>query len=156
VESRGAAAGADSQGTGVPAQTSPGIIPDESITFRWFVEERYLPMREGTWSPAYRKINTFEIKHYLVVHFGRIPFSQIGTFEIQSLAQQARNPVFAIGGTTLLHQHPFHYAVGKEAEISDNGSRGRPKLASDQTCRSGGSDRLPGSWISQSASSRFR
>jgi integrase len=69
--------------TGVPAQTSPGIIPDESITFRWFVEERYLPMREGTWSPAYRKINTFEIKHYLVVHFGRIPLCQIGTFEIQ-------------------------------------------------------------------------
>jgi hypothetical protein len=38
--------------TGVPAQTSPGIIPDETVTFRWFVEERYLPMRQATWSPA--------------------------------------------------------------------------------------------------------
>src|SRR5580704_17359122 len=40
--------------TGTPAKTSPGVVPDETVTFRWFVEERYLPMREGTWSPAYR------------------------------------------------------------------------------------------------------
>ena len=45
--------------TGVPAKTSPGIVPDETVTFQWFVEERYLPMRQGTWSPAYRKINTY-------------------------------------------------------------------------------------------------
>ena len=71
------------QDTGVPAKTSPGIVPDETVTFQWFVAERYLPMREGTWSPAYRKINTFEIKHYLVEHFGRIPLNQLGAFEIQ-------------------------------------------------------------------------
>jgi integrase len=68
--------------TGVPARTS-SAIPDESVTFRWFVEERYIPMREGTWSPAYRKIHTYEIKHYLVEHFGRIALGQLGTFEIQ-------------------------------------------------------------------------
>ena len=51
--------------TGTPAKTSPGIILDETVTFRSLVEERYLPMREGIWSPAYQKINTFEIKHYL-------------------------------------------------------------------------------------------
>ncbi len=68
--------------TGVPAKTTPGI-PDDSATFRWFVEERYIPMRQGGWSPAYRKINTYEIKHYLVGHFGRIPLAQLGTFEIQ-------------------------------------------------------------------------
>jgi hypothetical protein len=43
--------------TGVPAKTS-AAIPDGSATFRWFVEERYIPMRQGAWSPAYRKINT--------------------------------------------------------------------------------------------------
>lgn len=31
----------------------------------------------------YRKINTFEIKHYLVKHFGRISLNQLGPFEIQ-------------------------------------------------------------------------
>ena len=68
--------------TGVPAKTTTAI-PDGSATFRWFVEERYIPMRQGAWSPAYRKINTYEIKHYLMDRFGRIPLGQLGTFEIQ-------------------------------------------------------------------------
>ena len=53
--------------TGVAAKTS-SITADEFVTFRWFVEERYLPMRQGAWSPAYRKINSYEIEHYLVNH----------------------------------------------------------------------------------------
>ena len=68
--------------TGVPAKTATPTASD-SATFRWFVEERYIPMRQGAWSPAYRKINTYEIKHYLVGHFGRVPLMQLGTFEIQ-------------------------------------------------------------------------
>ena len=68
--------------TGMPAKTG-GAIEDDSVTFRWFVGERYLPMRQGAWSPAYRRINSYEINHYLVEHFGRIPLGQLGTFEIQ-------------------------------------------------------------------------
>lgn len=68
--------------TGAPAKVVPGIST-QSVTFRWFVEERYLPMRQGSWSPAYSKTNTYEIKHYLVEHFGRVPLDQLGTFEIQ-------------------------------------------------------------------------
>lgn len=67
--------------TDVPAATSKPV-PDSSVTFQWFVEERYLAMRQGSWSPAYRKINTYEINHYLVEPFGRIPLAQVGTFEI--------------------------------------------------------------------------
>jgi hypothetical protein len=48
--------------TGASAKTSPKIIPDETVRLRWFVEERYLPMRRELGAPAYRKINTFEIK----------------------------------------------------------------------------------------------
>jgi hypothetical protein len=40
-------------------------------------------MRQGAWSPAYRRIDSYEINHYLVEHFGRIPLGQLGTFEIQ-------------------------------------------------------------------------
>jgi integrase len=68
--------------TAVPAKTSTAIS-DDSATFRWFVEERYLPMRQGAWSPAYRKTNTYEIQHYLVAQFGRVPLRQLGAFEIQ-------------------------------------------------------------------------
>ena len=63
--------------TGMPAKSSLGIASSETATFQWFVEERYLPTRAGTWSPAYRKINTFEIKRYLVQHFGRIPLRNL-------------------------------------------------------------------------------
>src|ERR1017187_7046158 len=68
--------------TGMPAKMA-GAIEDDSVTFRWFVGERYLPMRQGAWSPAYLRINSYEINHYLVGHFGRIPLGQLGTFEIQ-------------------------------------------------------------------------
>jgi integrase len=68
--------------TGVPAKTTSGIT-NEPVTFRWFTEERYIPMRQGAWSPAYKKINIYEIRHYLVEHFGRIPLEKLGTFEIQ-------------------------------------------------------------------------
>lgn len=45
---------------------TPTLPPDDSVTFRWFVEERYIPMRQGSWSPAYRQTNTYQLKHYLV------------------------------------------------------------------------------------------
>jgi hypothetical protein len=66
----------------MPAKTG-GAIGNDSVTFRWFVGELYLPMRQGAWSPAYRRINSYEIDHYLVEHFGRIQLGQLGTFEIQ-------------------------------------------------------------------------
>jgi integrase len=47
------------------------------------VEERYLPMRQGRRSPAFKKTNSFEIKRYLVSHFGHLLLRQLGTFEIQ-------------------------------------------------------------------------
>jgi hypothetical protein len=31
---------------------TPTLPPDDSITFRWFVRERYIPMRRGSWSPC--------------------------------------------------------------------------------------------------------
>lgn len=68
--------------TAVPAKTSRPTA-DGSETFRWFVEERYIPMRQGSWSPAYKETNTYELDHYLCSHFGRVPLRDLGTFEIQ-------------------------------------------------------------------------
>lgn len=31
---------------------TPTLPPDDSVTFRWFVRERYIPMRRGSWSPG--------------------------------------------------------------------------------------------------------
>ena len=50
------------------ASVSPRtLLADDSVTFRWFVNERYIPMRRGKWSPAYRKTNTY---YYNVKYYG--------------------------------------------------------------------------------------
>jgi integrase len=62
---------------------TPTLPPDDSVTFRWFVKQRYIPMRQGSWSPAYKKTNTYQLEHYLVSHFGDLPLRNLSTFEIQ-------------------------------------------------------------------------
>ena len=59
------------------------LTMDDSVTFRWFVEERYIPMRQGKWSPAYRETNTYQLKHYLISQFGDLPLRALNTFNIQ-------------------------------------------------------------------------
>ena len=59
------------------------LVPDNTLTFRWFVQQRYIPMRQGSWSPAYKKTNTYQLDHYLVSAFGDLPLSRLDTFEIQ-------------------------------------------------------------------------
>jgi integrase len=63
--------------------TTPTLPPDDSVTFRWFVKERYIPMRQGGWSPAYKRTNTYQLEHYVVSHFGDEPMRNLSTFEIQ-------------------------------------------------------------------------
>ena len=61
----------------------PTLPPDDSVTFRWFVKQRYIPMRQGSWSPAYKKTNTYQLDHYLVSHFGDLPLRSLSAFESQ-------------------------------------------------------------------------
>ncbi len=69
----------ESQGLG----PTPTLPPDDSVTFRWYVKQRYIPMRQGGWSPAYKKTNTYQLEHYLISHFGDLPLRNLSTFEIQ-------------------------------------------------------------------------
>jgi integrase len=62
---------------------APTLLPDDSVTFAWFVNQRYIPMREGAWSPAYKKSNTYGLGHYLTSRFGERPLRNLDTFEIQ-------------------------------------------------------------------------
>jgi integrase len=62
------------------------VLPaDDSITFDWFVTERFLPMRRGRWRPATKEKTEFEIDRYLVERFKNVPVREIGTFELQVL-----------------------------------------------------------------------
>jgi integrase len=69
----------ETQGAAIKAT----LVPDNTLTFRWFVQQRYVPMRQGSWSPAYKKTNTYQLDHYLVSAFGDFPLSRLDAFEIQ-------------------------------------------------------------------------
>jgi integrase len=66
----------------VPGKPS-ALPPDDSVTFGWFTSQRYVPMRQGKWSPAYRRTNGYAIEHYLVSRFGDSPLRDLDTFSIQ-------------------------------------------------------------------------
>ena len=58
---------------------------DDTVTFGWFVEEKYLPIRRGQWHRATRDKTEFEINKYLVKKFKDVPLRTIGLFELQTL-----------------------------------------------------------------------
>lgn len=58
---------------------------DDSVTFGWFVKEKYLPIRRGRWRPATKEKTEFEINKYLVREFENAPLRTIGLFELQKL-----------------------------------------------------------------------
>lgn len=68
---------------GSGGRTPTTLLADDSVTFKWFVEERYFPMRRGRWRPATRKSTEFEIKRYLVGKFGAVPLRELDPFQLQ-------------------------------------------------------------------------
>jgi integrase len=68
-------------------QGSAIAIPqaDDTVTFGWFVKEKYLPIRRGRWRPATREKTGFEINKYLVEKFRHVPLRNVGLFELQTL-----------------------------------------------------------------------
>jgi hypothetical protein len=63
---------------------APILQADNSVTFNWFVKEKYLPIRRGRWRPATREKTEHEISKYLVEKFRNVPLRDIGLFELQT------------------------------------------------------------------------
>jgi integrase len=59
------------------------LRPDPKTTFAWFVENRYLPVREGRWRPATKNNTSYEIKRYIAEYFGERSLEEITPFELQ-------------------------------------------------------------------------
>ena len=71
---------------GTPAE--PPHVYDDSVTFHWFVEERFLPMRSGRWRPATKKTTEFEIRRYLTSTLGAKALRSVSTFDLQIVLNQ--------------------------------------------------------------------
>lgn len=69
---------------GVIAQDNPSAArPNTDMTFGWFVDNRFLPMKSKTWAPATDKGNRYDIEHYLRPSLGDKVLSTIDAFACQ-------------------------------------------------------------------------
>lgn len=60
-----------------------GERPDPKTTFGWFVQHRYVPMREGRWHRATKDKTSYEINRYLVEYFKDRSLGEVTQFELQ-------------------------------------------------------------------------
>ena len=52
------------------------ILKDGTVTFEWFVRNRYFPLRQGDWRPETAKEKMAQIEIDLIGKFGRIRLNQ--------------------------------------------------------------------------------
>ena len=60
------------------------ILKDGSVTFEWFVRNRYFPLRQGDWRPETAKEKTAQIEIDLIAKFGSQKIESIDKFELQT------------------------------------------------------------------------
>jgi hypothetical protein len=67
------------------------VLKDGSVSFEWFVRNRYFPLRQGDWRPETAKEKTAQIEIDLIGKFGSRTIESIDKFELQThLNQLAR------------------------------------------------------------------
>jgi len=60
------------------------VLKDSSITFAWFVLNRYFPLRKGDWRPETAKEKMSQIQLDLVNRFGAYPLDSFDKFMLQT------------------------------------------------------------------------
>lgn len=56
---------------------------DGSVTFAWFVENRFLPLKEAAWKEETAKTKTILIQRDLIDPLGEIPLVNFDKFSLQ-------------------------------------------------------------------------
>jgi integrase len=59
------------------------IMNDGSVTFAWFVENRFLPLKEAAWKEETAKTKTILIQRDLIDPLGEIPLANFDKFSLQ-------------------------------------------------------------------------
>ena len=60
------------------------VLKDGTVTFEWFVRNRYFPLRQGDWRPETAIEKTAQIKIDLIAKFGSRAIESIDKFELQT------------------------------------------------------------------------
>src|ERR1700751_4831439 len=59
------------------------VINDGSVTFAWFVKNRFLPLKEAAWEDETAKTKTILIQRDLIDPLGEIPLANFDKFSLQ-------------------------------------------------------------------------
>ena len=59
-------------------------LKDGSVTFEWFVRNRYFPLRKGDWRPETAKEKMAQIEIDLIAKFGEYPLDSFDRFTLQT------------------------------------------------------------------------
>ncbi len=59
------------------------VMNDGSVTFSWFVRNRFLPLKEAAWKEETAKTKTILIQRDLIEHLGEIPLVNFDKFSLQ-------------------------------------------------------------------------
>jgi integrase len=59
------------------------VMNDGSVTFGWFVRNRFLPLKEANWKPETAKVKTLLIQKDLIDSFDGIPLENFERFTLQ-------------------------------------------------------------------------
>jgi integrase len=60
------------------------VLKDSSVTFGWFVRNRYYPLREGDWRPETASVKKIQIERDLLARFEDDPLDSIDRFVLQT------------------------------------------------------------------------
>ena len=60
------------------------VLKDSSVTFEWFVRNRYFPLRQGDWRPETAKEKMAQIELDLLAKFGDHPLDTFDRFMLQT------------------------------------------------------------------------
>ena len=60
------------------------VLKDSSVTFGWFVRNRYYPLRDGDWRPETAKVKKIQIERDLLGKFEEYPLESIDRFVLQT------------------------------------------------------------------------
>src|SRR6266568_2374933 len=60
------------------------VLKDSSVSFEWFVRNRYFPLRKGDWRPETAKEKMAQIEIDLIAKFGEYPLDSFDRFMLQT------------------------------------------------------------------------
>jgi integrase len=118
-------------------------LADDSVTFDWFVAEKYLLMQRSKWRIATRYKTEFEINKYVVQPLKGVPLRTVGLFDLQMLVNKLAEKysksivkhAFANVRSIMRMARKLKYITdnpGQDIEMPETRAVAKPKLRTEQ------------------------